>query len=100
MADSNIAARLERVDVGEVFRTASGSLVAEEGFATQEMNVVGAPTTRNSTPRAVTDPINSSKSGASFIDLPPQVFDSGDTLSRRPRQPVAERRSTPLFLGQ
>lgn len=36
--------------------------------------------------------------GREPIHLPPQVFDRRDTLGWRPRQPVAERRSVPLFL--
>ena len=57
-----------------------------------------APTTTNSTPWAVKDAMNSPKSGASSIDLPPQVFDSRDALCRRPRQPVAQVWPRPFFL--
>jgi hypothetical protein len=52
----------------------------------------------NSTPWAFKDPINSSKSGARSIDLPPQVFDGGNAFCGRPRQPVAQGRPTAFFV--
>jgi hypothetical protein len=34
------------------------------------------------------------------MDLPPQKFDGGETLCRRAREPVAERRTRSLLFGE
>jgi hypothetical protein len=54
----------------------------------------------NSTPWAVKDAMNSSKSRARSIDLPPQKFDSRDPFGRRPRQPVAQPGPVALLVGE
>src|SRR4029453_15144716 len=46
----------------------------------------------NSTPWTVKHSMNSSKSGATSIDLPPKELDRRNALGRRPGQPVPDSR--------
>ena len=57
-------------------------------------------TMTNSTPWAVKHPMNSSKSGARSMELPPQEFDRRQAFRRRPRQPVAPRAGAPFLVGE
>ena len=70
------------------------------GEARRAVEGISAATTTNSTPWTVKNPINSSKSGASSIYLPPQVLDGCDAFRRRTCEPVAQRGPRLLLLGQ
>jgi hypothetical protein len=74
-----------------------GEIAGEPRRAVQRQRVCADEKELNAVP--LNDPMNSSKSGARSMELPPGELDRGDALLGRSRQPVLKRASgAPLFI--